>query len=102
MQYEQSADKYNKAIINYNDASTLDDISSAEQTRIKAHNIADRDYQIRQAMYIAVGGVWALNLLHAVIAGSPETDNTPIQKQSPSLIIIPNLNRIELLAQHSF
>jgi hypothetical protein len=101
MQYEQSADKYNKAIINYNDASTLDDISSAEQTRIKAHSIADRDYQIRQAMYIAVGGVWALNFLHAVIAGSPETD-TPRQKQSPSLIIIPNLNRIELLAQHSF
>lgn len=77
MQYDQSVDTYNQAKISYHDAVTADAVSETEQKMVAAYNDAENKFLLRRAGFIAVGSIWALNVLHILIAGASDSHALP-------------------------
>ncbi|MBI1925520.1 PEGA domain-containing protein [Candidatus Poribacteria bacterium] len=68
-EYDQALVRYHRAEEQYRNAVMLSEIQDARQKLVKAHDAAERKLVFQQAAFGAIGGVWALNVLHAMIAG---------------------------------
>lgn len=92
-QYERSVDKYNDAVDRYHNSNSAN-IDISRQEMIKAHDNADNKFLFRQIAFATAGGIWALNVLHILIAG-PKSESSPQTPQADlsGWIISPQIAR---------
>ncbi|MBI1927643.1 PEGA domain-containing protein [Candidatus Poribacteria bacterium] len=104
LQYNQSVDAYNSSVFLYNWKVDPYEIEQAKQTMIKAHDEADRKFLLRQVTFAAVGGVWLLNVMHALIAGPARPSSSPLGKVDPYWEIVPRagLQNAGVLVRYRF
>ena len=103
--YGSSVDEYDSAVAAYNGAFAPDEIESAREAMIDAHDDADSMFTLRRIALISTGAVWGLNALHALIvgpAGAPEPSRTQVALQEWEIIpeILPQRTVVTL--QHRF
>lgn len=92
LQYDEAVDAYSDSVAQYNNAASAAQISATERAMIEAHDDADRKFLLRQAAFATAGGVWALNVLHALIAGpSGSSSSLPTRVELPDWDIVPQL-----------
>jgi len=103
LQYDRSVDAYNQTIASYHDAVTADAVSENEKKMIAAHDDADKKFSIRRVGFIVAGSVWALNLLHILLAGASDS-HILSQTQSLGWNFAPQVtpNTVELVAMSQF
>jgi hypothetical protein len=73
LQYDRAVEDYDQAIKHYHDAVIEDAVIETEQKMVEAHDDAERKFLFRQAGFIATGSIWALNVLHILIAGASDS-----------------------------
>ena len=78
--YNRSVDDYNNSVVRYDNAFTLQEVELASEAMIDAHEAADSRFVLRQAMFIAAGVVWGINMAHVFISGPSEVSE-PLQEQ---------------------
>ena len=80
LEYEKALDDYHNSIDEYQAALTPDEIEETREQMVKAHDDADQKFKIQQAALVAVGGVWALNVLHALVARPAKATPSPAEQ----------------------
>jgi len=78
--YDSSVDDYSSSVVRYNNAFTPQEVESASEAMIDAHETADSRFVLRQAMFITAGVVWGINMAHVFISGPVEISE-PLQDQ---------------------
>lgn len=104
IQYDRSIDKYNDLVSQYRGADNVDDVLTARQSMIEAHDSAKQKFRIRQLAYIAAGGIWAANILHTLIVGPATSESSALQIHSSGWNIVPDVtpNSMMLSIFHNF
>lgn len=103
--YDQSVNDYNDTIASYNSAFISDEIESARAVMMDAHDDADAKFTLRQGMFITLGAVWGLNVVHTLLAGpvsAPEQLQT--QAELPNWEISPRITPrdTKVMVRHRF
>jgi hypothetical protein len=101
VQYSNSLDKYNESISDYRGANTTETINANKQAMIGAHDDAVRKYRFRNTMFIATGGIWTLNVIHALIVG-PGDVSIHGQSEEMGYNITPQTDSIAMLVWGKF
>ena len=91
IQYNQSVDSYDDSVTQYDDALSLQEIQAAKRKMRDAHDDADSKFTLRQGMFVAVGAVWAVNAVHAYIAGPATAPSANEHVSLPDWNILPRL-----------